>query len=203
MKSAWLAGRSSPVAAAGAPASFFLVCALATASAAFPSSDRSATPSHPDTAPSLAVGPASTRIPADAGPAPFAAYAGSGSCRQCHASIFDAWRASNHALAERAPATLQDQAAFEPPRSFGKGPEQTHVRGSDGQYAIATGDAPSAWMTVERVIGHDPLRQFLLALAAGFRSAKQPFIPAAVSGFSSTATSTAAPANGATGRAAE
>jgi tetratricopeptide (TPR) repeat protein len=94
----------------------------------------------------------------------FAQYAGSVSCRECHAKEDDLWRASNHRWAERAPDPALDRAAFEPPRTFSHGTQHSEVRLSQGRYQVISpgfGGQREAY-TVQRVIGHDPLRQFLV-----------------------------------------
>ena len=44
----------------------------------------------------------------------YEAYAGSASCRECHAEAFKKWAGSHHAEAERLIQTNRDQAAFAP-----------------------------------------------------------------------------------------
>lgn len=103
--------------------------------------------------------------------AAFAKYAGSAGCAECHAREHAAWADSHHALAERVPRGELDAAAFEPPQAFTHGSQTTRVgRAAAGAgYAIAApglgGGSPA--LSVERVIGHDPLRQYLLAGGAG------------------------------------
>ena len=48
----------------------------------------------------------------------FPKYAGSESCRQCHADQFGLWQGSHHQLAERLPEPAMDGGAFEPKREF-------------------------------------------------------------------------------------
>jgi len=101
--------------------------------------------------------------------AAFSQYAGSASCRDCHADAYALWTKSNHALAERPVRADWDQEAFVPTRSFRHGTQQTEVRRRSGQFQLVTwgfGSNWSAW-TVERVIGHDPLRQFLISAPGG------------------------------------
>ena len=70
----------------------------------------------------------------------FAGYAGSESCRECHAAVDDAWKHSHHALAEFPTSQPMDNPPVE------KHPELK--------------DPP-------RVIGYDPLRQFLVSSSGG------------------------------------
>lgn len=99
----------------------------------------------------------------------YATYAGAESCRQCHAKEYETWSKSHHGQAEREIDRALDKAAFDPPRAFEHGTQKTEVRIKGNQYEIATlGDAatPAAY-TVTRVIGVDPLRQFLTKTAQG------------------------------------
>jgi tetratricopeptide (TPR) repeat protein len=96
--------------------------------------------------------------------AAFAQYAGSQSCRACHADQFAKWQGSHHGLAERKPDTQLDDSAFAPSRSFKHGTQTTETRKNGSDYeliALGFGDKITPYR-VERVIGHDPLRQFLV-----------------------------------------
>jgi tetratricopeptide (TPR) repeat protein len=95
----------------------------------------------------------------------FAAYAGSASCRECHREAYALWAKSNHGLAERHLRPEMDRAAFEPARSFPHGTQSSDVRLREGHYQVVTLGFGSnrAPYRPERVIGHDPLRQFLVA----------------------------------------
>jgi len=96
--------------------------------------------------------------------AAFAQYAGSKSCQECHAAEFEKWQSSHHGLAERAPKDDLDLAGFQPAQSFTHGAQTTEAAKKDGRYEItALGfDHKREVYPVERVIGHDPLRQFLV-----------------------------------------
>lgn len=99
----------------------------------------------------------------------YAAYAGSASCRECHAKEYDLWSESHHGLAERRPDPALDKAAFDPPRSFTHGTQQTEVKAQGDHYQVVTNGyekQPAAY-AVERVIGVDPLRQFLTPAPGG------------------------------------
>ena len=96
--------------------------------------------------------------------AAFAQYAGSQSCRECHADQFAKWQSSHHGLAERKPDPQLDDPAFVPTRSFKHGTQTTETRKNGSDYeliALGFGDKITPFR-VERVIGHDPLRQFLV-----------------------------------------
>jgi tetratricopeptide (TPR) repeat protein len=99
----------------------------------------------------------------------YARYAGSESCRECHRAAYDLWAASNHAAAERPVVPRLDAVAFVPPRQFRHGTQTTTVGSAPGDYAISTPgwEDPVGPYRVERVIGRDPLRQFLVAGGGG------------------------------------
>jgi len=100
--------------------------------------------------------------------AAFAAYAGSAACRDCHPAAYDKWIASNHGLAERPLDDAHDRAAFDPARSFTHGSQATDMTLRDGRYqVIATGLAGRETVTAARVIGNDPLRQFIVPVERG------------------------------------
>lgn len=94
----------------------------------------------------------------------FAQYAGSESCRACHADQFAKWKGSHHGLAERLPDPKLDDAGFVPPQSFSHGTQTTEVKKEGADYVLtALGfDNKVAPYKVQRVIGHAPLRQFLV-----------------------------------------
>ena len=99
----------------------------------------------------------------------FARYAGSASCRECHATEWEQWQTSNHGLAERAVSAAMDQKAFDPPRTFRHGTQSTEVVYVNGHFDIRTlgfGGVVSNY-PVDRVIGNHPLRQFLTPIGGG------------------------------------
>ncbi|MCC7377087.1 MAG: tetratricopeptide repeat protein [Verrucomicrobiales bacterium] len=99
----------------------------------------------------------------------FAQYAGSESCRECHAKETESWVKSNHALAERQPDEALDLAAFEPTRKFTHGTQETEVRKQGGRFEVTTKgtDGVARSYPVDRVIGHHPLRQYLVSAPGG------------------------------------
>lgn len=99
----------------------------------------------------------------------YAAYAGSESCRDCHRDDYNLWAQSHHALAERLLQPATDRTAFDPPRDFKHGDETTTARIQNGQFQIVTLGPQSNRQPfrVERVIGHDPLLQYLTLLPGG------------------------------------
>jgi tetratricopeptide (TPR) repeat protein len=98
-----------------------------------------------------------------------AGYGGSASCKDCHAEAYELWAGSNHAHAERLPRAELDRAAFDPVRTFLHGTQTTMVRleGDDYQIASPGLSNETETQTVARVIGHDPLRQFLVPASGG------------------------------------
>ena len=99
----------------------------------------------------------------------FASYAGSASCRECHAKEYEQWSTSHHGLAERPPRDDLDAAAFSPARTFTHATQSTEARERDGRREVVTlgfGGKVEPY-AVDRVIGHDPLRQYLVAAPGG------------------------------------
>lgn len=99
----------------------------------------------------------------------FARYAGSQSCRGCHAAQFDSWAKSNHGNAERLPDKVMDAAAFSPERTFHHGTQDSVATLKDGKPVVKTLGFGGAHETypITRVIGHDPLRQYLVERPGG------------------------------------
>lgn len=99
----------------------------------------------------------------------FAQYAGDASCAKCHAAEHAKWKGSNHGLAERLPDPRLDLAAFEPAQPFRHGSQTSEARRNGDAFEIVSpgfDNQPGPWR-VERVIGNDPLRQFLVAGSGG------------------------------------
>jgi len=99
----------------------------------------------------------------------YAAYAGPESCRGCHPVEYQRWSESTHGVAERPLRPETDARAFEPARSFRHGVETTTVRANGSQFQIVTlGLASNVQpFQVERVIGNQPLVQFLTPFPGG------------------------------------
>ena len=99
----------------------------------------------------------------------FAQYGGSASCRECHQEAFALWEKSNHALAERPVQSDPDRVAFNPPRPFQHGTQTSVARWTNGTATVTSAGLSGQPEThrVARVIGHDPLRQFLVAFPGG------------------------------------
>lgn len=99
----------------------------------------------------------------------FADYAGSAACRECHAEAYAQWANSHHGLAERLLSPALDDVAFHPPRDFSHGTQTAAVHRAATRYLVTTPGLSGSNEThaVARVIGHDPLRQFLVPFAGG------------------------------------
>ena len=97
----------------------------------------------------------------------FADYGGSASCQSCHRDEYDQWKKSNHGLAER-PVSAVDAEAFRP-ETFAHGTQHTDIRSIGGDHRIVALGPNKRYETymVERVIGNDPLRQFLAKFSGG------------------------------------
>jgi tetratricopeptide (TPR) repeat protein len=99
-----------------------------------------------------------------------ALYAGSESCKECHESAYQGWRDSNHGLAERELRTDKDGKAFSPKRKLEHyGRESETFLDAEGVARIVTEGFKHERRAYEvvRVIGNDPLRQFLIAAPGG------------------------------------
>lgn len=122
---------------------------------------RPADPAAPKPAGSAAVVPDPVRT--------YAEYAGSASCRECHEAAYTAWETSHHALAERPMDPARDGEAFDPPRQLAHGSQHTTVGAAAGGFQVRTRGLSGhpETCTVARVIGHDPLRQFLVPYPGG------------------------------------
>lgn len=85
------------------------------------------------------------------------------SCRECHPAEYDSWRSSHHALAERPMDAKMDRVAFDPAHVFRAGSKTNEAKFHDGQFQIVTLGSKTNLEAcpVERVIGVEPVRQFL------------------------------------------
>lgn len=99
-----------------------------------------------------------------------ALYAGSSACKACHEAAYAAWEKSNHGRAEREYHAGMDKAAFDPARSPSYPGAKTDVfldkNGLATILAKGIAEKPQS-MPVVRVIGNDPLRQFLVSAPGG------------------------------------
>lgn len=99
----------------------------------------------------------------------YAAYGGSASCKECHAEAYELWAKSHHGLAERLPSPALDAAAFVPARTFAHATQKTAMLETNGHYALHTigPNGSNETFLVDRIIGHEPLRQFLIPFPGG------------------------------------
>jgi tetratricopeptide (TPR) repeat protein len=97
-------------------------------------------------------------------------YAGSASCKECHETAYAGWEKSNHGLAEREYREDMDKRAFSPKQTLTHGKDVSEpFLDADGVAKILTrglDDKRRAYPVV-RVIGNDPLRQFLVPAPGG------------------------------------
>lgn len=94
-----------------------------------------------------------------------AGYVGSESCKACHAAEYEKWKTSNHHFAERQVIEGMDKAAFAPEKNIPHGTQTSTAKLDETGLAqmITTGLGNTKQpYTIRRVIGHDPLRQFLV-----------------------------------------
>jgi len=95
----------------------------------------------------------------------FSGYAGDATCKACHATEHEKWTPSHHSMAERPLVASLDDPAFKPERSFTHGTQTTIARASanGGAEIVSLGfHNETKPYPIQRVIGHDPLRQFLV-----------------------------------------
>ncbi len=118
----------------------------------------------------------------------YAQYGGSASCLGCHAEEYTLWQNSHHALAERPVQPSQDRAAFDPSQSFHHGSQTSVASWTNGTAvvtALGRSHQPEAH-PIARVIGADPLRQFLVPFPGGrFQTLEASFDPHARQWFNS------------------
>jgi Flp pilus assembly protein TadD len=94
-----------------------------------------------------------------------AQYAGSAACKECHEAAYEAWENSNHGLAEREVRMDLDREAFVPRQTLEHNGRVTEAfLDAEGVATILTRGFKNERQAyrVVRVIGHDPLRQFLI-----------------------------------------
>jgi tetratricopeptide (TPR) repeat protein len=108
-------------------------------------------------------------LPAQALVKAFSDYAGSASCRECHREEYDQWAKSNHGLAEQGADSNTCQVAFAAAKTVGRAAQPVELAVRNGKYEVTTTGAGGQRETyvVDRVIGHDPLVQFLVGFPGG------------------------------------
>jgi len=99
----------------------------------------------------------------------FANYAGSESCSECHREEYDQWAKSNHGLAEQWADSNTCQAAFATTNTVGRAGQPAELIVRDGKYEVTATNEGGQLEThqVDRVIGRDPLVQFLVSAPGG------------------------------------
>lgn len=96
-------------------------------------------------------------------------YGKSPSCKSCHEEAYALWQNSHHAQAERIVDLHLDSGAFEPARQIRHGTQTSEVLRVENKLQFVTTeiDGQPKPFTAERVIGVDPLKQFLIPAAGG------------------------------------
>lgn len=101
-------------------------------------------------------------------------YAGSATCAPCHRNASQSWKSSHHALAERPLDPERDREPFAraaPPLDVGKLASLQPGFGPPAQalFRVLTNhpSIPTSPLQAERVLGHDPLRQYLVPFPGG------------------------------------
>ncbi len=113
--------------------------------------------------------PAASGFTLEAETTAYAGYGGSESCKECHRAAYEAWAKSHHGLAERVPGEPLDDAAFAPGGKFQHGSQLTSVQKSGNTFQLRT-EGPHGTQQifqVDRIIGHNPLRQMLVSFPDG------------------------------------
>jgi tetratricopeptide (TPR) repeat protein len=99
----------------------------------------------------------------------FAIYGTSPTCKSCHEEAYQNWERSHHALAERDMDPALDQRAFDPPWRISHGSQNSLARFADGEFQFVTQglNGTNQPFNVARVIGVDPLLQYLIPTEGG------------------------------------
>ena len=93
----------------------------------------------------------------------YSKYAGSKSCRDCHTNAYALWENSHHRLAERHVNPEIDRRFFEPAQVIRHNSQTSEVRIVEGHFEVLAPDLDGQTkpFKVERVIGENPLRQYM------------------------------------------
>jgi tetratricopeptide (TPR) repeat protein len=97
---------------------------------------------------------------------PYATYSRSESCRECHADEFKLWKDSHHALAERNVNPSLDSTFFKD-EPIHHGSQMTRFKATGNAFEICPDGQAQNCLSIARVIGTDPLRQFLVPTTNG------------------------------------
>jgi predicted CXXCH cytochrome family protein len=116
-----------------------------------------------------------------AGTVPAHASFASADCRECHEDIHRAWSGSHHALAHRPVDAVRDADAFAPGRQVTVNDIAYQLEWKDGKPTFLEhrdGRQTDAY-TAEFVLGHTPLRQYVVPAGGGrYQAAELTFDPA-------------------------
>ena len=123
---------------------------------------------------------AATPAPATAQPKP--ASFKSTECRSCHEETFKAWSGSHHAFAHRPVEAQQDPDAVNPARSTTVNGIRYQLDWQDGKPLFNEQQRPgeaAVPYTAEFVLGHTPLRQYIVPIGGGrYQAAELAYDPA-------------------------
>lgn len=138
-----------------------LVAVLLATAALWVGGARSRTKSLPPSLPAATQPVSETEV--------FAMYGKSPTCKSCHEEAYANWEKSHHALAERLVDTNLDRGAFIPTKRIQHGTQCSEARATNGVFEIVTAglDGQVKPFVPERVIGVDPLLQFLIPAPGG------------------------------------
>jgi Flp pilus assembly protein TadD len=99
----------------------------------------------------------------------FKDYGGSQSCKSCHETEYRLWGESHHGLAERRIDNSLDAGAFTKQPQIIHGSQTSEPLATNGSFELITTalDGKQKAFVPARVIGVDPLRQFIIPAAGG------------------------------------
>lgn len=105
----------------------------------------------------------------------FATYGTSPTCKSCHEEAYQSWERSHHALAERPVEETLDQPAFDPAWRISHGTQNSEARMAGGEFQLVTQGphGTNQVFQVERVIGVNPLLQYLIPFGHGRHQASE------------------------------
>ncbi len=125
--------------------------------------------------------PERATVAANAGTVPPHPSFSSSDCRDCHADVYKAWSGSHHALAHRPVDAQKDADAFAPGRDVTVNDIAYRLEWKDGNPSFTerrNGAVTDAY-TAEFVLGHTPLRQYVVPAGDGrYQAAELTFDPA-------------------------
>lgn len=114
-------------------------------------------------------GSSSSAVGTNSDAAVFASYGQSPTCKSCHEEAFQNWEKSHHARAERPMEPALDTSAFEPAHRIKHGTQESEARIAEGNFQLITQglSRTNQPFDVARVIGADPLLQYLIPTQDG------------------------------------